>query len=604
MAVFKVHASADGSMTKDAFTRACEGDLKLNMTTAELSRVFDWATSKSIGSSQMNGDTFVQCVRQRFFLRSVSTLSTIQSNFNIPNNFDYERDTASNYDGGPGTPFLGAYKDIRATRDHSYHGRYTEARQRWQDAALDSVVQRTEPQLQPWLVFTCGGMGVGKGYALGWLSQQGIFPLEDIVHIDPDHFKSVLPEWKSFVAHAQKKGDATLAGSRCHKESCYLQELALEEALRRRQNCWVDGSLRNAQWFIGVFADIRERFPDYRVAIIAVRASLDVVLQRVESRAKATGRSVPESLVRESLDAVDRSVSILGPQADFVAEVLNEGCVPTLAKVTTIDRSGAWAALKQRFARTLPAAHEFPTSLAPIAIVRLSPPDGHDALRLELLSSAEDGERGARKAILTSVATSSSASSAAPAPAAAAHDLLLDPECPLAALSDNQRTQAAVPADAATVARFRVVGSAHREVNGVSLTFGGFAYFDKQGGLLAVNALQPLKISRGVATPVEGDRAAPGGAAAQALDTWRHRRLIEFGPQEALSEAEATEIPISRWDAVLPAHRQYEAGARRVAWLMAYEKLRGRMIATGGGFVYELQAANGREYVLFPMLAD
>ena len=128
MAVFKVHASADGSMTKDAFTRACEGDLKLNMTTAELSRVFDWATSKSIGSSQMNGDTFVQCVRQRFFSSSVSTLSTILSNFNIPNNFDYERDTASNCD-GPGTPFLGAYKDIRATRDHSY-GRYAEARRR------------------------------------------------------------------------------------------------------------------------------------------------------------------------------------------------------------------------------------------------------------------------------------------------------------------------------------------------------------------------------------------------------------------------------------------------------------------------------------------
>ena len=51
-----------------------------------------------------------------------------------------------------------------------------------------------------------------------------------------------------------------------------LQELAVEEAMRRRQNCWVDGSLRNAVWFSEVFADVRERFPDYRVAIIAVRA--------------------------------------------------------------------------------------------------------------------------------------------------------------------------------------------------------------------------------------------------------------------------------------------------------------------------------------------
>ena len=33
------------------------------------------------------------------------------------------------------------------------------------------------------------------------------FPLEDIVHIDPDFFKSQLPEWDRFVAHAKAQGD-------------------------------------------------------------------------------------------------------------------------------------------------------------------------------------------------------------------------------------------------------------------------------------------------------------------------------------------------------------------------------------------------------------
>ena len=31
-------------------------------------------------------------------------------------------------------------------------------------------------------------MGAGKGYVLSWMSRSGYFPLENIVHVDPDHF--------------------------------------------------------------------------------------------------------------------------------------------------------------------------------------------------------------------------------------------------------------------------------------------------------------------------------------------------------------------------------------------------------------------------------
>ena len=39
------------------------------------------------------------------------------------------------------------------------------------------------------------------------------------------------------------------------------------------QNIWVDGSLRNGEWFCSVYDDIRERFPRYRIAIFYVYAS-------------------------------------------------------------------------------------------------------------------------------------------------------------------------------------------------------------------------------------------------------------------------------------------------------------------------------------------
>ena len=162
--------------------------------------------------------------------------------------FDFERDTASNYDGGR-PPFEGRYKDICATRDHDFHGRYTVARQQWQDAALESARRRADvgpaargfarphtpspSATDPLIIFLSRGAaaagrreartargaaappragaqvvrrsscssavaglhgGMSARATLGWMSEQGIFPLEDIVHIDLDHFKSVLLE--------------------------------------------------------------------------------------------------------------------------------------------------------------------------------------------------------------------------------------------------------------------------------------------------------------------------------------------------------------------------------------------------------------------------
>ena len=90
------------------------------------------------------------------------TLSTAARQFRPPPDYDYTTFTNDNYqcDVRP-RPFYGKYKDIRATRDYGYHVNYIKARQLWQDAAITSVVVRTDPQPQPWVVYTCGPMGAG-----------------------------------------------------------------------------------------------------------------------------------------------------------------------------------------------------------------------------------------------------------------------------------------------------------------------------------------------------------------------------------------------------------------------------------------------------------
>merc|ERR1719228_2467624 len=100
-----------------------------------------------------------------------------------------------------------------------------------------------------------------------WLLAHGYLPLKHLVHIDPDYFKTLMPEWKGYL-----KRDISSAGTLCHRESGYIQELAQEVALSNGLHTWVDGSLRDYSWFAKVFEDIHKRFPEYSIAIFYIHA--------------------------------------------------------------------------------------------------------------------------------------------------------------------------------------------------------------------------------------------------------------------------------------------------------------------------------------------
>ena len=69
------------------------------------------------------------------------------------------------------------------------------------------------------------------------MSQRGVFPIEAIVHVDPDFFKLEMPEWKG---NGKYKGyferGQTSVDSLCGVEARYMANLAQEIALERGQN--------------------------------------------------------------------------------------------------------------------------------------------------------------------------------------------------------------------------------------------------------------------------------------------------------------------------------------------------------------------------------
>ena len=397
------------------------------------------------------------------------------------------------------------------------------------------------------------------------MSEQGFFPIENIVHIDPDHFKYVMPEWREYVLRDSEK-----AGGLTHKESGYMQEVAQEVALSMFQNLWVDGSLRDGQWFSGVFDGIRRRFPQYRIAIFYVFASETTVRARIKNRSESTGRSAPEELIKQSLEAPDRSLGILTSKCDFVARICSESRVPVLTAFEYIDHSGNWNILKKRFGSTSPSPSEFPQSLSPLFIMRTQLSEKHillntdDRIRISNYSSKdpsvlklnlENIRVDACKEIRELIGILNSECTMALSPS---HPVNLDEESRALALIPSEAHYFCwvypIPGIAQSVLENRIVSMKTAEITLILL--GGFAYFNLNDEIIAINCI--------------------GGVSSN--------HLLQFGPAQPLPRGALVSLKVRVQPVTLPHMRK--KGARYFAWVVPGEKLGDLRVCKYGGFAY------------------
>ena len=317
-----------------------------------------------------------------------------------------------------------------------------------------------------------------------------------------------MPEWNGYVESGND------AGSLCHRESGFLQEIAQEVAMRASQNVWVDGSLRDSSWYAKVFKGIRRRYPNYKLAIFEVGASETVVRNRIKSRAEETGRNVPEHLITQSLASVAKSLDVLTPLVDFVARINNEVGSPQLRAFIRVDPSGNWASIKNRFARP-ESAGAFPRSLAPLMLVKM-----HD-LSIAVQHPPDDQYgatpmKSSRRHSYLTFDTNHPAL-ADIAEAMRTNSLDLSPLAPTHLVGDA-RLNAGIPAEAATFAfaypaniDWKAMPDSISTQNDISLLAlaGGFAYFDTEGVLLGINAVSKF-LSDSINHTPAGDAHAHG----------------------------------------------------------------------------------------------
>merc|ERR1712238_94575 len=131
-------------------------------------------------------------------------------------------------------------------------------------------------------------------------------------------------------------GDAEMAGERTRKEAGLIAELLTQIALRDGRNVLVDGSLKDSDWYKDYFLGLREEYGEIglRIGILHITAPKEAIFDRARERSKITNRVVPQHILEHAIEKVPRSVKILAPLADFVAELNNAPSANDIELVT------------------------------------------------------------------------------------------------------------------------------------------------------------------------------------------------------------------------------------------------------------------------------
>lgn len=186
---------------------------------------------------------------------------------------------------------------------HSKGGSFTAERDELHDDFIAGMLAGHSPQEQPIFIWMGGGPASGKSTIRSTQSAVIGVP-DDIVVVDPDLAKEVLPDYQAMVA----EGRADEAAGYVHEESSIMARGGRDLAIDSKMNVLVDGIGNNG------YARVKSKIDEARAngfsPVVAHYASLptETALERAKIRAEKTGRVVNEKFVRERHADVSRTV--------------------------------------------------------------------------------------------------------------------------------------------------------------------------------------------------------------------------------------------------------------------------------------------------------
>lgn len=189
---------------------------------------------------------------------------------------------------------FGTYINEQTFIDRSYHGYYSESRQKVLDSIIASDLVGKASQLKPEIIFFAGGSGSGKSSLLSQIQKYTGINTNEFVVVDPDRIKGRLPEFLQM-----RESNPELAARVVHRESNYASEILLEAALRRGRHIIFDTTLANAEYFIGLVTRIKMMFPEYKLTLMHIEAPVSEIGVRLKARSEVEKRAVQINLALE-----------------------------------------------------------------------------------------------------------------------------------------------------------------------------------------------------------------------------------------------------------------------------------------------------------------
>ena len=205
----------------------------------------------------------------------------------VRSRFSVLQSTADNFRSLDDLNFYGPYAHIRKTLDYSYHSHYRKERQWLQDSIIEDLLSSVEntdvctTPSEPWLIYTVGAPGAGKRYTLLELVRNGKLPLLSYVAVDPDEIRRKLPEFATYVKQCPDRvNDLT------RREAGYIMEILTTAALQTGKNVVLDGSLKDAAWYDRFYHDLRNQYPNLKIALVHITAPYEMILERAQVSAR------------------------------------------------------------------------------------------------------------------------------------------------------------------------------------------------------------------------------------------------------------------------------------------------------------------------------
>jgi predicted ABC-type ATPase len=202
-------------------------------------------------------------------------------------------------------------------------GQYSETRERLHQEILNRLFQGKHPHPQDArAIFTAGGGASGKS---SMLDKGGIDVPKDVVYVNPDIVRSMLPEYKQLVA----EGDTT-AAARTHEEASHVAKYAMQAALEGKYHALVDGVGGGSEGrFVKKITDAQAA--GHKVSVHYATVDTAEAVRRAEKRGKRMGRYVDGSVLRRAHKESSERFPEVAKITDARVQVFdNNGTAPKL----------------------------------------------------------------------------------------------------------------------------------------------------------------------------------------------------------------------------------------------------------------------------------